>query len=471
MLPNYKKEPLLIISLKGTSNNLYYLECLKSSYLCKKSSEMNYQETLNYLYSQLPMYQRIGAAAYKSDLNNTLALANLINNPHKNFKSIHIAGTNGKGSVSHLIASILQTSGLKVGLYTSPHLKDFRERIRINGKKVSESFVCSFVSDYKSEFEKINLSFFEMTFGMAIQYFSEQKVDIAIIETGMGGRLDSTNIISPVLTIITNIGIDHTAFLGDTHEKIAIEKAGIIKQKTPLIIGEKQENIKSIFEKHAKSKKSEIVFASDNYSIDNLEFSIDDKAFMQMNVYKNGRIFKENLKTSLAGFYQKKNIITCLQSIDVLEQLNFEISKSNIFCGIEKVVDNTGISGRWQVLSKQPLTICDTGHNADGMKEVVNQINSISYENLHFVLGMVNDKSIDAVVQLLPKNANYYFCKANIPRALDADELMQIARNNGLIGKVFSSVIEAKKTAQENATNNDLVFIGGSTFVVAEVVV
>jgi len=415
------------------------------------------------------MYQRIGAAAYKSNLDNTIALDNLLKNPHKDFKSIHIAGTNGKGSVSHLIASILQTVGLKVGLYTSPHLKDFRERIRINGEKVSEEFICNFVESHKSEFEKIQLSFFEMTFGMAIQYFSEQKVDIAIMETGMGGRLDSTNIINPILSIITNIGLDHTSFLGDTIEAIAVEKAGIIKPETPVVIGEKQEKIKPIFVERAKSNNSKISFASDIYSYESEEFFINKKAFMQMDIFKENKEFERNLRTSLAGFYQGKNIITTLQSIDILGQLNYRISKEDIVNGIEKVVENTGITGRWQLLSTNPLTICDTGHNVDGMKEVVKQIDSISFKNLHFVLGMVNDKNIDDVLQLLPKKANYYFCKANIPRGFNARKLLEKAKQIGLNGKAFSSVIEAKLAAQKNASKNDLVFVGGSTFVVAEV--
>ncbi|MBC8146495.1 MAG: bifunctional folylpolyglutamate synthase/dihydrofolate synthase [Bacteroidetes bacterium] len=431
---------------------------------------MNYQETLDYLYSQLPMYQRIGAAAYKSNLDNTIALDKILNHPHKNFKSIHIAGTNGKGSVSHLIASILQTAGLKVGLYTSPHLKDFRERIRINGEKVTEGFVCNFIETYKSKFEKIELSFFEMTFGMAIQYFSEQKVDIAVMETGMGGRLDSTNILNPILSVITNIGLDHTMFLGDTIEKIAVEKAGIIKFNTPIVIGEKQDKIKSIFEEKARLDKGEISFASDIYSYKNSQFLLGDKAFLQMDVFKENKIFERNLKTSLAGFYQGKNIITTLQSIDVLNQLDYQINKENILAGIEKVVENTGITGRWQLLSKTPLTICDTGHNVDGIREVVKQINSLSCSKLHFVLGMVNDKNIDSVLYLLPKDAIYYFCKANIPRGFDATELCKAAAKFGLTGKVFPSVIKAKQAAQENAKNDDLVFIGGSTFVVAEVV-
>ncbi|MCF8299121.1 MAG: bifunctional folylpolyglutamate synthase/dihydrofolate synthase, partial [Saprospiraceae bacterium] len=418
---------------------------------------MNYQETLDYLFSQLPMYQRIGAAAYKSNLDNTIALDKILNHPHKNFKSIHIAGTNGKGSVSHLIASVLQTAGFKVGLYTSPHLKDFRERIRINGEKVSEKFVCEFVKTYKSQFEKIELSFFEMTFGMAIQYFSEQKVDVAVMETGMGGRLDSTNIINPVLSIITNIGLDHTMFLGDTIEKIAIEKAGIIKESTPIVIGEKQEKIKSIFEEKAKIESAEISFAPNFYSYNNITFSLLEKAFLQMDVFKGNQLFNRNLRTSLGGFYQGKNIITTLCAIDILNQLNFKISKENILVGIEKVVENTGITGRWQVLSQSPLTICDTGHNVDGIREVVSQINSLSFSKLHFVLGMVNDKSIDSVMELLPKNAEYYFCKANIPRGLDANELAQIAEKNGLTGKVFSSVVEAKKAAQKNAKTDNLV--------------
>ena len=405
---------------------------------------MNYPETLDYLFGQLPMYQRIGNAAYKANLDNTYRLSEILNHPEKQFKSVHIAGTNGKGSTSHMLASVLQEAGYKVGLYTSPHLKDFRERIKINGAMISENEVIDFVKEYKNEFEKIQLSFFEWTVGLAFHYFANQKVDIAIIETGLGGRLDSTNIVTPEVAVITNISMDHTQFLGNTLAKIAAEKAGIIKPTIPVIIGETQSEIKHVFIEKATQLNATIQFAD--------------------------KLSLKEYESDLKGVYQQQNKKTVLATIQILQQLGWKIAENHIKQGLLNVVKNTGLMGRWQVLNKQPLTVCDTGHNEAGIKLILAQINQQSFEKLHFVLGVVNDKDITNILQLLPKNATYYFCQANIPRALDVNILAEKATVVGLSGTIFSSVEAAYKAAQQNATAQDLIFIGGSTFVVAEVV-
>ncbi|MBL4670376.1 MAG: bifunctional folylpolyglutamate synthase/dihydrofolate synthase [Flavobacteriales bacterium] len=405
---------------------------------------MNYQQTLAYLFTQLPMYQRVGKAAYKVDLTNTHLLCKLLKNPENKSKSVHVAGTNGKGSTSHMLASVLQEAGYKVGLYTSPHLKDFRERVKINGEMIPESEVINFVINYKTEFEKINLSFFEWTVGLAFDYFATQKVDIAIIETGLGGRLDSTNVVIPEVSVITNIGIDHTQFLGDTLEKIAIEKAGIIKFGVPVVIGETQAETSIIFQEKVTVVKTSIQFA--------------DKAV------------NEIFQTDLKGVYQRKNVKTCITTINTLIEKGWKISQENIERGLQHVVKNTGILGRWQILSKQPLIICDTGHNEEGVKEIMSQIKTMKFDKLHVVFGAVNDKSIDKVLDLFPKDAEYYFCEAKIPRALAVNELFELGKQKGLKGKQYTSVENALSTAKKNALANDLIFVGGSTFVVAEVI-
>lgn len=405
---------------------------------------MNYPETLDYLFNQLPMYQRVGNAAYKANLDNTYRLSEILNHPEKQFKSVHIAGTNGKGSTSHMLAAVLQEAGYKVGLYTSPHLKDFRERIKINGEMISENDVIDFVKKYKHEFEKIQLSFFEWTVGLAFHYFAKQKVDIAIVETGLGGRLDSTNIITPEVAVITNISMDHTQFLGDTLTKIAAEKAGIIKSTIPIVIGETQAEIKPVFIEKAKQLNAPIQFA--------------DEGLIQ------------EYESDLKGAYQQKNKKTVLATIQILQQLGWKIAENHIKQGLLNVVKNTGLMGRWQVLSKQPFTVCDTGHNEAGIKLILAQINQQSYEKLHFVLGVVNDKDIANILQLLPKNATYYFCQAKIPRALEVSILAEKATAVGLSGTAFPTVEAAYQAAQKNATAQDMIFIGGSTFVVAEVV-
>lgn len=428
---------------------------------------MNYQETLQWMFDKLPMYQRIGGAAYKANLNNTIQLLELLNQPQKKFKTVHIAGTNGKGSVSHLIASVLQDAGYKTGLYTSPHLKDFRERIRINGEMIPTENVTNFIDKYRSEFEKMELSFFEMSVGMAFQYFADEKVDVAIIETGMGGRLDSTNIIQPLLSVITNIGYDHMQFLGNTLPLIAAEKAGIIKHKTPVIIGETQIEVKTVFDEKAAQMQSKITFADHIFDANKMQTA--DSSVQIFDIWKDSNLYIDQLEISLLGAYQKKNIITAVCALDHLKQ-HFEISETDIRDGFANVVRKTGLMGRWQIMCRNPLAIADTGHNVDGLKEVVYQLRMMHYDHLHFVLGVVNDKSIDAMLQLLPRQATYYFCKADIPRGLAAEILAEQAFEIGLRGRVYDSVRDAYFSALNAARPSDLVFVGGSTFVVAEVV-
>ena len=430
---------------------------------------MNYRQTLDFLFSQLPMFQRVGGAAYKSNLNNTIAICKMLGNPEQKFPSIHIAGTNGKGSVAHLLASVLQEAGYKVGLYTSPHLTDFRERIRINGQKIPQSKVIEFVQNNKSLFQKIEPSFFEYTFGMAIHYFAEENIDIAVMEVGMGGRLDSTNVVKSILSVITNIGFDHTQFLGDTLQKIATEKAGIIKPNVPVIIGETQKEIQSLFIEAAKVNQAEIYFADKEYSLILKKNESPLKDEIEFDILRDGEVFIKKLQTDLLGKYQRKNLITAIKTIELLIEQGFSISTNQIIQGFKHTSENKGMAGRLQVLSSKPLTICDTGHNVDGMSEIVAQIEEIEYHQLHFILGMVNDKNIEPILNVLPKNAIYYFCKANIPRGLDQHELNNMAGKQGLKGDAYNSISSAYNTAKEHAISDDLIFIGGSTFVVAEV--
>ena len=405
---------------------------------------MNYQETVNWMFNQLPLYQLQGAIAYKEDLTNTILLSKYLGNPEGNLKFIHVAGTNGKGSTSHLLASVLQEAGYKVGLYTSPHLKDFRERIKINGKEISEDFVCEFIEKHKNFFETNDLSFFEMTVGLAFDYFKKEKIDIAIIEVGMGGRLDSTNIITPLLSVITNIGKDHTQFLGTTFQSIATEKAGIIKQNIPVIIGEYTVDTKPVFLTKSNEMQSEIYFASD--------------------------LVSENFPSDLIGDYQISNKKTALQTLRILNlQKEFEVSEATIKQGFLNVVKNTGLQGRWQQLNSAPKVICDTAHNKHGLEIVINQLKTEQFDTLHFVFGVVNDKDLDEILPLFPKNAIYYFCKPNIPRGLDASILAQKALEFGLHGKVYNSVSEAYQSALRSAPKSDFIYIGGSTFVVGEI--
>lgn len=405
---------------------------------------MNYQETLTWMFSQLPMYQRQGKTAFKKDLTNILAFSKALNFPEKKFRSIHVAGTNGKGSTSHMIASILQEAGYKVGLYTSPHLKDFRERIKMNGEVISEENVVNFIASNQEFLRKHKLSFFEMTVGMAFDYFAKNKVDFAVIEVGLGGRLDSTNIIKPEVSVITNIGLDHTQFLGDTLPEIAFEKAGIIKPNTPLVIGEYQQEVIEVFKNKANQENAKIHIASEEV--------------------------EESFKTDLKGAYQTKNVKTAVKAVQLLRENGCLISSKNIEKGLLNVVENTGLLGRWQLLSTNPKIICDTGHNREGLQYIFSQLQEEAYNKLHFVLGVVNDKDLTNILPLFPKSATYYFCKPNIPRGLDSEDLKIKASKFNLTGKVYTSVLEALEAAKKNAQANDLIFVGGSTFVVAEVV-
>ncbi len=430
---------------------------------------MDYKETISWLFEQLPMYQRVGKAAYKADLSNTIAILDAIGNPEKKINAIHIAGTNGKGSVAHIIASVLQESGYKTGLYTSPHLKDFRERIKINGQLISEEDVTNFIKAHKKTFVTIKSSFFEMTVGLAFKYFADEKVDFAVIETGLGGRLDSTNLCNPIITIITNIGVDHTAFLGNTIGEIASEKAGIIKPAIPLIVGKHNADIDNIFELRCSKLKAPLFFAEDDMKL--RIFQSEGEDIQTMDVwYKNQRIIT-GLKSPLIGIYQDENICTALRTIEQLKETKLiDVSNTEISDGVENTISNTGFYGRWQKLSTNPVTICDTGHNIDGIKAVVKQLEKLNFTHLHFVLGMVNDKDVFGILTLLPNKATYYFCKPDIPRGMDEDELAKIGFKAGLNGKSYNSVTQAYHSAINNAGINDLVFVGGSTFVVSEVI-
>jgi dihydrofolate synthase / folylpolyglutamate synthase len=431
---------------------------------------MDYQQTLDYMLAQLPMFHRVGAAAYRADLGNTLELCEITDYPHRHFQSVHIAGTNGKGSVSHILSSILQSSGKKVGLYTSPHLRDFRERIRINGEMISTNYVVEFVNQYRNDFDRIQPSFFEMSVALAFSYFAKEKVDIAIIETGMGGRLDSTNVISPLVSVITNIGLDHTQFLGNTLKEIAGEKAGIIKPQTPVVIGQTNSETLPVFRAKAAEMISPIYFADEEFEVRNIKYAVTDTPKLSFDVFYKGKLYLENIESPLAGSYQPLNILTVIQTAQILEALGWETGKENIRMGIENVILNTGFAGRWQMLQRTPLTICDIGHNVDGIKEVIKQLHVTPHKKLHIVFGVVSDKDINGMLELLPKEAIYYFCNANLPRAMNAKLLADKARKTGLNGDVWLSVNEAKEAALRAADNDDLVFIGGSAFVVAEAI-
>lgn len=427
---------------------------------------MTYERTLDYLFTKLPMYQRVGAAAYKADLNNTIAICKALGNPEKKLKCVHVAGTNGKGSSSHMLAAILQQAGYKTGLYTSPHLVDFRERIKINGKMIPKAEVVKFVEDYKNTFEKIEPSFFEWTVGLAFHYFVQQEVDIAIIEVGLGGRLDSTNVINPVCCLITNIGFDHMNLLGNTLPSIAEEKAGIIKNKVPVVISQTQLEVISVFNNKAKELKAPIEFADKNYK---LISSLHQNQFLTIELLDKKSNTKHIYNLDLEGSYQIKNVMGVLNTIEILKQKGFIIEENDVSLALTQVQKLTGLQGRWQILQTKPLVIVDTGHNEDGIKEVLENVKRYTYKTLHFVLGVVNDKDISKILKLLPKEATYYFCKASIPRALDENELSAQAKKIGLIGKTFKTVPDALASAIKNAKANDLIFVGGSTFTVADI--
>lgn len=435
---------------------------------------MTYQQTIDFLYQQLPMFTRVGKSAFKKDLTNTIALCEALGNPQLKFPTIHVAGTNGKGSTSHLLAAVLQSLGLKVGLYVSPHYKDFRERIKINGEFVSKRYVKQFVAQNQSLFTDIQPSFFEMTVAMAFDYFATEGVDIAVIEVGLGGRLDSTNIISPLVSVITNISFDHTDLLGDTLPLIAFEKAGIIKPHTPVIIGEEQAETTPVFMEKARECAAPIHFASQNYEVQVLETGVDTTIFDINTKALNG--VEVRRKVNLNGAYQAKNIATVLQTIDVMKQLPFfagyteGVWQDAIGNGFEHLKTLTRFIGRWQIIHQQPLVLCDSAHNEGGLKLAMAQLKALTFKRLHFVVGMVRDKDISKMLRLLPTEATYYFCKANIPRGMEAEILQEQAKALGLNGKAYPSVKRALAAAKRSAKFEDLIYVGGSTFVVAEVI-
>jgi len=433
-----------------------------------QEAKMNYIQTIEFLYSQFPAYHRIGKAAYKNNLDNSIALDDYFGHPHKKFKIIHVAGTNGKGSVSHMLASILQEAGWKTGLYTSPHLKDFRERIRVNGKTIPRIEVMAFVKKHNGMIEALKPSFFEMTVAMAFDHFASEKVDVAIIEVGLGGRLDSTNIIDPVVSVITNIGHDHMDLLGDTIQKVAAEKAGIIKPEVPVIVGETQPDTNEVFLAKAVETGSTIYFADKNFKctlLDPEHFSEHRK--FTVNDLTESRLFSGS--TPLGGDYQRCNLQTVYQTIKLLTD-DFKISERNIQDGIRKVVKNTGFQGRWQVIGREPLTICDTGHNKEGLEYVLQQLLKIPATGMHMVIGFVSDKDLSSILPIFPLNARYYFTRAKVQRAMDEKVLQSRAAVYGLKGESYNDVSTALGAAKANASASDLVFIGGSTFIVAEVI-
>ncbi len=428
---------------------------------------MNYRQTLDYMFSKLPMFTRIGEAAYKKDLKNTLLLCEALDNPQHKFKSIHIAGTNGKGSTSHMLAAILQSAGYKVGLYTSPHLIDFRERIRINGEEIPEHNVVDFIADNKERIEEIEPSFFELTVAMAFKYFADEKVDFAVIETGLGGRLDSTNIITPELSVITNISYDHQNMLGNSLAEIAGEKAGIIKQNVPVVIGQVHPETKTVFLAKAEDQNAQIYFAEENYKHQSHEYKNGNLEAVFLET-ATGKIIK--VETPLAGNYQLQNLATVLQSCNILQKIHEGIFTDEHICkGIREVKKLTGLRGRWEILKQNPLTIADVAHNEAGLKSVFHQINSLTYNKLYIVFGMVKDKDITKALALLPHSATYYFCAPAIPRALPVTELLHAAENSGLKGLAYQSVADALQNAQNDAGKNDIVLCTGSIFVIAEV--
>jgi dihydrofolate synthase/folylpolyglutamate synthase len=427
---------------------------------------MTYQQTIEYLFTRLPMFSRIGAAAIKKDLHNTIALCEALGNPHTRFKSIHIAGTNGKGSVSHMLAAILQTAGYKTGLYTSPHLHDFRERIKVNGEMVSEAFVIDFTQRIQLQIEQLEPSFFEITVAMAFEYFAKQQVDVAVIETGLGGRLDSTNIITPELSIITNIGWDHMNLLGDSLNKIAFEKAGIIKQEIPAVIGETIPETENVFLQKAKEQQATLLFANDHFSTEEV-LMVNNQ--LQV-IVKNKTTGKpQSYELDLPGLYQTKNLCTVLTAVEQLQQQGWSISQEQVQTALSHTKQINGLHGRWEVIQEHPTVVLDVGHNEDGMKQIVKQLQFCSFQQLHIIIGMVKDKEIEKVLALLPENAVYYFTKAQIPRALDEIILQQKAKAFNLKGETYLNVHDALEGAKQTASAQDLILICGSVFLVGEV--
>lgn len=426
---------------------------------------MTYKETLEYLFSSLPAYQRIGKAAYKADLSTSLALDKYSGSPHQHYKTVHIAGTNGKGSVSHYLSSVLSEAGFVTGLYTSPHIRDFRERIRVNGAKIDKEYVVDFVDSYGHIFEKHSSSFFEMTVALAFQYFKDKQVDIAIIETGMGGRLDSTNIINPLLSVITNISLDHTQFLGTSREEIALQKAGIIKPETPVLIGRSDPVTDDLFISAAKDRGSPIIFADRKYEVKRIEQQ--DYETLTVSVMKNGELLYDRLVSGLAGIYQTENISSSLAALDILRD-SLDLSDKSILEGFRNVVTNSGIEGRWQTIRKEPLVICDTAHNLDGISVVLQQLAEFSTGKMRFVLGFVNDKEIGTIVDLFPKSAEYYLTKSSVLRSLPVNDLAKEFAGAGLEYRKYENVQAAYKSALKDSELTDLIYVGGSTFIVAD---
>lgn len=430
------------------------------------AASMNYEQTLDYLYQTLPMFSRIGADAIKKDLTNTLLLCEALGNPQNKFKSVHVAGTNGKGSVSHMLAAIFQIAGYKTGLYTSPHLKDFRERIKVDGKLCEESFVIDFVEKVKPLIEEIQPSFFEITVAMAFEYFAQQKADVAVIEVGLGGRLDSTNVINPELSIITNIGWDHMQILGDTLEKIAFEKAGIIKQNIPVVVGEVLKETKPVFEEIAHQKHAPLFFAQEKRFVNDWQYQHHQ---LVINVADKQTDERHDYALDLPGIYQTKNIITVLEAVHQLKLKDWKIDDKAVGKALSSVKKLTGLHGRWEVIHQHPAIILDVAHNEDGIKQVVEQLELTTYQQLHIVTGMVKDKAVDKVLSLLPKTAQYYFTRAQIPRALPENELAEMAASFGLKGKTFGDVNSAIHHALQHAHRDDLILVCGSVFLVGEV--
>ncbi|MFL0683032.1 MAG: bifunctional folylpolyglutamate synthase/dihydrofolate synthase [Algoriphagus aquaeductus] len=426
---------------------------------------MNYQETLDYLFNALPMFQRVGASAFKKDLSNTLALCAHLGNPERKFKSIHVAGTNGKGSTSHTLAAILQSAGFKTGLYTSPHLKSFTERVRVNGQEITELAVVDFVEANKAFLDELKPSFFEMTVALAFWYFAKEEVDIAIIEVGMGGRLDSTNVITPELSVITNIGWDHMQFLGDTLPLIAGEKAGIIKPNIPVVVSQTQEEPTSVFIQKAQENEAPIIFADQKFRLEKV--AATEPGLAKYTVSKDGETY--SLDYGLMGDYQIFNLPGILESVNQLRSKGWKISNEALEKGLKEVTQLTGLKGRWQILGEKPTVIADTGHNEPGIRAILSQLKSYSFDRLWMVLGMVQDKDISKILALLPKDARYVFCQADLPRAMPAELLAEKAAEYSLKGEVISEVNQALQFARKNAGPNDLIFVGGSTFVVAEI--
>jgi dihydrofolate synthase/folylpolyglutamate synthase len=434
----------------------------KIQYLCS----MDYQACLSYLYTKLPLFSRTGAAALKLNLNNTITICNSLDHPERKFRSIHVAGTNGKGSVSHMLASILQEQGYKTGLYTSPHLKDFRERIRINGKMIPEENVINFTKKMIPLIDEIEPSFFEVTVGMAFEYFASEKIDIAVIETGLGGRLDSTNVITPILSVITNIGFDHMAILGNTLEKIAAEKAGIIKMNVPVVVGKKDVSTEHVFIDAAYRNNAELFFAEDQYDSEIVELK---KGSMSLSLLRKKDNRKNKVSSSLAGVYQKENIRTVMTAIDVLKEKNVVLDGDAIKNGLENVIQNTGLRGRWEMISQSPMIILDVAHNPAGIQQLTEQIKLTPYRNLYLIIGISRDKDADGILDLLPKHATYGFTQADLPRAMETQELADKAYNMGLRGECFANVNDAIIKFREIAGPDDLIIVCGSIFIVGEI--